>query len=134
MCCPPQWPAASLPELAKVILEVVLDNPRTLVLWDVNIHIKAGLAGHIQNFMTTMATIALPQHIVDTTFVAGHFLVLVLAGHSITPLSWKYNFLVKFGLMAAGLACMGEGPIKMVCPRRLMESKGFLNVLGAVSS
>lgn len=55
---PPHCPAVYLPELLKVVLDLVLRNPRLVVLWDFNIHVKA-MFSVAQVFMVPLTTISL---------------------------------------------------------------------------
>ncbi|XP_061463050.1 uncharacterized protein LOC133375459 [Rhineura floridana] len=138
---PPCCPMASLTELTEVVSEVLLRSPRLLVLGDVNIYAKATLSGAAQDFMDAMTTMGLSQRVSGPTHTSGHTLDLVFTtGHgdsdldvgSLTslPLSWSDHCLLKFRLSVAFSLCKGGGPIKMVCPRRLMNPNGFQRALG----
>ena len=63
-CC---LPRVSLPELKEVISDLVVKTPRLLLLGDLNLHAEATLTGAVQNFMATMTTMGLSQHVIGLT-------------------------------------------------------------------
>ena len=127
MYCPPYYPSDSLSELMEVILDLVLRTPRMMVLGDLNFHAKTAVSRAPQDFMATMMTVGLSQHVIGLTHIRGHKLDLgfstveedgdLKVGElaSIT-LSWLDHFLLRFILWAAFPFCESEGPIKMVSP------------------
>lgn len=69
--CPPCGSTFSLPELAELVLGLVLDSPHLLVLANSNIHVEAGVA---QDFMTSVATMSSSKVVPALTHAAGHTL------------------------------------------------------------
>ncbi|KAF7242125.1 Transcription factor COE3 [Varanus komodoensis] len=69
----------SLPELMKIVSDLVLKTPRMLVLRDFNLHTETVLTGTAQDFMASMAAMGLSQHVIGPTHKRGHTLDLVFS-------------------------------------------------------
>ncbi|KAF7244207.1 Autophagy-related protein 17 [Varanus komodoensis] len=122
----------SLPELTEIISDLVLRNPRMLVLGDFNLHAETGLTRAAQDFMVSMTAIGLSQHVTGPTHECGHTLDLVFSTGQeegdlkvrnlcLTPLSWSDHFLVKFVLESGLSLCKGADPIVWVRPRNRVD-------------
>ncbi|XP_061469795.1 uncharacterized protein LOC133379152 [Rhineura floridana] len=139
--CPPRCTADSLAEVLEVVSAVRALSPELLVLGDFNLHAEAALIGAPRDFLETMASWELYLSNTGPTHVAGHALDLVFvlgeerSGLKLgvilaTPVSWSDHYLVNMDFSLPCPLHRGEGPIKMVRPRRLMDPDGFLTVLG----
>ena len=87
-------------------------TPRLLVLGDFNVHARAEASGSALEFLETMASLNMSQHVNGPTHVAGHTLDLVFStngsesGLMVTdlesvPLSWSDHHLMKCTLKMA---------------------------------
>ena len=142
---PPQCSTVSLPELAELLLGVMLEPPQLLVLEDFSTHAEAALSGVARDFMFFMTTMGLSKMASGPTHAAGHTLDLVSCTGvdsgdlgeeecSVVPLSWTDHYLVGFMLTGVQSLCRSGGPTKMVHARRLMGPNFSLIVLGEFTS
>ena len=63
-------PATSLPELADFVSTALLESPRLLGLGDFNIHAEAEISGPALEFLETMASLEMSQHVNSPTYYA----------------------------------------------------------------
>ena len=87
-------PAISLPELADFVSAALLESPRLLVLGDFNIHVEAETSGPALEFLETMASLNMSQHVRGSTHMGGHMLDLFFSTN------WSER-----GLMVTDLLC-----------------------------
>ena len=72
-------PAISLLELADFVSVALLESPRLLVLGDFNIHAEVEVSGLALEFLETMVSLDMSQHVNGPTHVGGHTLDLVFS-------------------------------------------------------
>ena len=110
----PRDPATSLSELADFISTALLESPRLLVLGDFSIHAEAEVSSPALEFLETMASLNLSQHVNSPTHMGGYTLDLVFStecsehGLMVTdlvsvPLSWSDHHLIKCNRTMASL-------------------------------
>uniref|UniRef100_A0ABM5FRX5 Endophilin-A1 isoform X1 n=1 Tax=Pogona vitticeps TaxID=103695 RepID=A0ABM5FRX5_9SAUR len=141
----PRDPATSLPELADFVSAALLGSPRLLALGDFNVHAEAEVTGPAFEFLETMASLNMSQHVNGPTHVGGHTLDLVFSTNwsecdlMVTdlvsvPLSWSDHHLIKCNLSVALPPHREQGPISMVRPRRLLDPVGFQDAMRGVTA
>ena len=81
---------------------------------------------------------SLSQLVSGPTHSAGHALNAVFSSKQMdlwvevintSALSWADHSLIRVNITAAIHPCRGSGPIKMICPQRLMDHLGFQKAL-----
>ena len=72
-------PDISLPELADFISTALLGSPRLLVLGDFSMHAEVKVSGPALEFLETMASLDISQHVKGLTHMGGHTLDLVFS-------------------------------------------------------
>ena len=111
-------------------------SPRLLVFNDFNIHVEVEVSSPALEFLETMASLDMSQHVNGPTQVGSHTLDLVFTPEQsecglmvtdlvLVPLSWSDHCLSKCNLSVALPPCREQGPILMVHPRRLLDPIGF---------
>ncbi|XP_078233414.1 uncharacterized protein LOC144583475 [Pogona vitticeps] len=141
----PRDPATSLPELDDFVSAALLGSPRLLVLGDFNVHAGAETTGPALEFLETMASLNMSQHVIGPTHMGGHTLDLFFStnwsecGLVVTdlvsvPLSWSDHHLIKCNLSVALPPCREQAPISMVRPRSLLDPVGFQKAMRGVSA
>ena len=71
----PHDPAISLPNLADFNSAALLESPRLLVLGDFSIHTEADTSGPALEFLETMTSLNMCQHVNGPTHVGGQLTV-----------------------------------------------------------
>ena len=66
-------PAISLPELADFVSAALLGSSRLLVMGDFNVHAGAEASGPALEFLETMASLNMSQHVNGPTHMGGHY-------------------------------------------------------------
>ena len=72
----PHDPAIFSPELADFISMALLVSPRLLFLGDFNVHAEVEVSSPALEFLETMASLDMSQHVNGPTHVGGHTLDL----------------------------------------------------------
>lgn len=99
----------SFPNLAEMVLGLVVESPWLVVLGDFNIHTETAVAGVDQDLMTSIATMGLSQMVSTPTHDEGHTLDLAFSTRvdaddqgekepTAVPLSWTNHYMVVFRL------------------------------------
>ena len=121
-----------------------LGSLRLLVFGDFNVHAGAETTGPALEFLETMASLNMSQHVIGPTHVGGHTLDLVftttwnerdlmVTDLVSVPLSWSDHHLIKCNLSVALPPRREQGPISMVHPRRLLDPAGFQDAMRGVT-
>ena len=69
----PRDPTISLPELVDFVSAALLESPRLLVPGDFNIYVEAEISGPALEFLKTMASLSMSQHVNGPTHMGDHF-------------------------------------------------------------
>ena len=98
------------PELADFASTALLESPRVLVLGDFNIHAEAEISGPALEFLETMASFDMSQHVNGPTHVGGHMWDLVFSNEQ-SLLRWP-AMLASFCLHVTKRQCVPPGSLQ----------------------